>query len=92
MMKRKAFKKIDLWISLEGDQRTIINVTGGNKFLYSSPNRIPSPSEIGELEIALLKYGAEVVEGDERKFIRTGDIVGRYNDGTPYRHLLYKVK
>lgn len=91
-MKRKAFKKIDLWIPLNVKKETSVYVTGGNKFLHSGPNRIPSPSEIGELEIALLKHGADEVKGDARRFIRTCDVIGTYDNGTQYRHLQYKVK
>ena len=92
MTNRIAFKKIDLFIPLEGDSEISVNVSGGNKFLHSLPNRIPSPSEIGELEIALLKTGAEIVNGDGREFIRTKEIVGRYDNGMPYKHLQYKVR
>jgi hypothetical protein len=92
MKRHNTFKKIDLWIHLDGDKETIVNVDGRNGYTGTyHKHRIPSPSEVSDLERDLLKLGAEIVQGDGRKFIRTGETVGKYDNGTTYRHLRYKV-
>jgi hypothetical protein len=93
MKRPKTFKVVSLWIPLTGDGQRILHVDGRNGYTGTyHAARIPSPSEISELEVELLKTGAQTVVGDGRKFIRTQETVGKTPGKGIYKHLVYKVK
>lgn len=92
-MEQTAHTSISLFIPLKGEKgETSVHINERNKFRHGGSNRIPGQTEIGELEIGLLKYGAKVVKIKGRKFVRTRDEIVLYSDTAHRRCLQYEVK